>query len=73
MHKGDANKSTKPYDTDDENRPLRLVRPRSNSRVQEQKGLNEIFANVKNKSESRDTDDENRPLTSGDQMGCILA
>ena len=43
VHKGDANKSTKPYDTDDENRPLRLVRPRSNSRAQEQKGLNEIF------------------------------
>ena len=61
--KGDANKSTMPYDTDDENRPLRLVRPHSNSRVQEQKGLNEIFANVKNKSESQYTDDENRPLS----------
>ena len=49
------NKS-KQYDTDDENLPLRPVRPRTNSKAQEPKGLNDTFTNVKN------TDDENLPL-----------
>ena len=53
--KVDTNKS-KQYNNDEEDLPLRPVRPRTNSETQELKGLNDTSTNVNN------TDDENLPL-----------
>ena len=55
VYKVDMDKS-KQYDTDEENLQLRPVRPRTNSKAQEPKGLNDTSTNVNN------TDDENLPL-----------